>query len=113
VTTLFSCTHRTEDNTRNFVIQNLGEIVLRYIQPVAITSTKIISTVGIAASQQDLPYIKTRKYYIYMNIMLHGDPPVTEERCGYILVYKIRSTAGKESNPPAGHILKGVYRKSR
>ena len=41
--------------------------------------------------------------------MLHGGPLVTEARCGYILVYTIRSIAGKESNPPAGHILKGVY----
>jgi hypothetical protein len=45
--------------------------------------------------------------------MLHGDPLVTEERlCGYILVYKVRSPAVKESNPPTGHILEDMYRNS-
>jgi hypothetical protein len=34
---------------------------------------------------------------------------MTGKRCGYIFIYKIRSTAGKGSNPPAGHILNDVY----
>jgi hypothetical protein len=42
---MFFSIHRIEDNTRKCVIRNPGEIVLKYIQSVAITSTKIISTI--------------------------------------------------------------------
>jgi hypothetical protein len=45
-------------------------------------------------------------------IMLHGDPPVTGKGVGIYLDIKVRTTARKGSNPPAGHILKDVYRNS-
>ena len=42
----------------------------------------------------------------FSHIMLHGDPPVTGKGVVIYLYIKVRSTAGKGSNPPAGHILK-------
>ena len=44
--------------------------------------------------------------------MLHGDPPVTGKGVVIYLYIKVRSTGGKGSNPPAGNILKDVYRNS-
>jgi hypothetical protein len=45
--------------------------------------------------------------------MLHGDPPVTGKGVVIYLYIKVRSTGGKGSNPPAGHILKDVYKRQQ